>query len=67
MTNKIKLTGLWKQETRDGQDYLSGQMLPGAKLLIFPNSYKNKPGDPDFVCYLAATNKENGNGDSNGF
>ena len=62
MEAKIKLTGLWKETSKDGKDYLSGTMMPGAKLLIFPNSFKQRPNDPDYIAYLASS-KENGKDD----
>ncbi len=65
MTNKIKLTGLWEETTKDGKSYLSGTMMPGAKLLIFPNSFKKRPTDPDYIAYLASS-KDDDSIDSNG-
>ncbi len=65
MTNKIKLTGLWEETTKDGKSYLSGTMMPGAKLLIFPNSFKKRPTDPDYIASLASS-KDDDSIDSNG-
>jgi len=50
---KVKLCGLWTNETQDGKKYLSGGLTYGTKLLIFPNGYKDKPSDPDHICYIA--------------
>lgn len=59
----IRLSGLWKRESKDGKTYLSGYMGQ-AQLLIFP---VEKTGDsdtePDFVLYLAERTVEGtGNG-----
>ena len=66
MEAKIKLTGLWKEKSKDGKDYLSGTMMPGAKLLIFPNGFKKRPNDPDYIAYLASS-KESDQDDVNEF
>jgi len=66
MNAKIKLTGLWEETSKDGKSYLSGTMMPGAKLLIFPNGFKKKPNDPDYVAYLESS-KESDQDDGNGF
>ena len=66
MNAKIKLTGLWKEKSKDGKDYLSGTMMPGAELLIFPNGFKQKPNEPDYIAYLASS-KEDGEDDVSGF
>lgn len=48
----IPLGGLWVNETKDGQQYLSGY-LGQAKLLIFINQYKQEDKHPDYVMYVA--------------
>ena len=50
----VRLTGLWKEETEAGDEYLAGSISPSSKLLIFANSQKQKPSDPDYVVYIAA-------------
>ena len=67
MNAKIKLTGLWKETSKDGQEYLSGGMVPGAKLLIFQNKFKSKPSDPDYIAYLAPKKDNGGDNDVDGF
>ena len=57
MSELIKLTGLWKNE-KDGKAYLSGGLGYGGRLLVFPNEYKSKDGDPDYICYLAAKKEQ---------
>ena len=48
----IRLGGLWKNETKDGKTYLAGS-FGGARLMIFPNGYKEKDSDPDYVVTMA--------------
>ena len=47
----VKLTGLWKNE-REGRMHLGGS-LGSSRLLIFPNRFKEKQSDPDYIAYLA--------------
>ncbi len=49
---KIKAAGLWRNETKDHGEYLSGNWGK-LRILIFPNSYKEKKEQPDFYMYLA--------------
>lgn len=51
MSDMIKLTGLWKQEGKNG-GYLSGTISPTSKLLILPNTFKKKDSEPDYVAYM---------------
>jgi hypothetical protein len=39
----IKLSGLWKNKTKDGKTYLSGN-LGTAKMLVLPNDFKRAGG-----------------------
>jgi hypothetical protein len=48
----IRLGGLWKGQTKDGKTYLSGT-FGGARVMIFPNGYKQKDTDPDFTLSIA--------------
>ena len=48
----VRLGGLWKNETKDGKTYLSGT-FGGARLMIFPNGFKEKDNDPDYVVTIA--------------
>ena len=41
-----KLTGLWKNKTKDGKTYLSGD-LGTVKMLVLPNDQKRNEKDPD--------------------
>jgi len=50
--NGLKLTGLWKNTSKEGKAYLSGS-LGGVKVLVFPNEHKRDEKDPDFNLVLA--------------
>jgi hypothetical protein len=50
-TTKIKVAALWKN-VKDGNEYFSGNW-GGARILIFPNGYKERDDQPDFYMYLA--------------
>lgn len=50
--NGVKLTGLWKAQTKDGKSYLSGT-LGGVKVLVFANEHKKGEKDPDYNLYFA--------------
>jgi hypothetical protein len=49
----IKLTGLWERTRRGnpGNTYLVGR-LGAAKILVFKNTRKENPDDPDFNIFL---------------
>ena len=44
----INIGGLWLNESKKGDVYLSG-CLNGARLLILPNNFKKSDKEPDFV------------------
>ena len=56
--NMIKLTGLWRKESRDGGVFYSGKLGYNASLLIFRNKHKRSEKDPDLVLYLAKSEKK---------
>ena len=57
MEGMIKLTGLWQNEDKNQNKYLSGS-LGSAKILIFKNTYKEKDNQPDYIMYAAAKPKK---------
>ena len=61
---RLKLTGLWKNQARDGQEYFAGSLSPGVRILIFKNSFKNEDRDPDLILYLAPNERQK-DGDRN--
>ena len=57
--SKVRVCGLWANE-KDGKTYLSGS-IGNAKLLVFPNGYKDKDNQPDYILYVAeGTYKKDG-------
>lgn len=54
MDNKmIKISGLWKNDSKTGSQYLSGNVNGNCRYLILPNSYKKDgSNEPDFVLYM---------------
>ena len=53
MADMVRITGLWKSKTQAGEGYLSGNLTPTSRLLVFPNSKKTGEKEPDFMVYLA--------------
>jgi hypothetical protein len=58
MAERIKLGGLWLNKTRDGKEYLSGNLNGNVKILIFKNDYRTAENQPTHVMYLAPIEKE---------
>lgn len=48
----VKLTGLWKNKTKEGKQYLKGKISPTSSLLILSNQKKVKENDPDYVAFI---------------
>lgn len=48
----IKVGALWSKKSAKGEEYLNGK-FGDAELKVFPNSYKEKENQPDFIVYLA--------------
>jgi hypothetical protein len=50
---KIKLGGLWRNRTRNGKEYLSGNLTHDSMLQIWPNNHKREgKSDPDYNLYI---------------
>lgn len=47
----IVAAGLWKHQTKNGDDDLSG-MWGLANVVVFPNGFKQGPEDADFYLYV---------------
>ena len=48
----IEISGLWKNESKDGKTvYLVGYMGK-AKILVFKNTYKKAGTEPDYIMYV---------------
>jgi hypothetical protein len=59
---KIRLGGLWRQESRSGEEFLSGP-LGGGRLLVFENKHRKSDREPTHVLYLVPnTRPEDGEG-----
>lgn len=56
--NLIRITGLWKGQTKAGDTMLSGSFSPSSKLIILPNSKKEKDSDPDYIAFMAPYEKK---------
>ncbi len=56
--NLIRITGLWKAQTKAGETMLSGSFSPSSKLIILPNSKKEKDSDPDYIAFMAPYEKK---------
>jgi len=52
-----RLTGLWKEKTKDGKAYLSGKLTATSRLLVFPNERKQNDKDPDFNVFVVPVEK----------
>jgi hypothetical protein len=53
----IEIASVWRNETRDGEEYWSGY-LGNSKLLIFKNKYKKEDRHPDLRVYVAPKEKK---------
>ena len=58
MSDKVRLTGLWKNESKDGGTYLSGSMSPSSQLLILENKYKDGDNDPDYIAFMTPNKRD---------
>ena len=57
--NQEKLSGLWLNETKNGQKYFSGKN-DGFKYTIFKNGFKEKDIQPDYILYREPVEEQNG-------
>ncbi len=58
MTDLIRMTGLWRGQTKAGETMLSGSLSPTSKLVILPNTRKQKDSEPDYIAFLAPVDKQ---------
>lgn len=54
----VKITGLWKHKTKDGQTYLSGALSGITQISVMPNAYKRNEKDPDYLMYIQESKKK---------
>ena len=55
--NMILLSGLWKNESKDGVTYYAGKLGSGGRLLLFKNAFKRGEKDPELVLYITRQGK----------
>jgi hypothetical protein len=60
MSDLVRLTGLWVNETKDGKKYFSGS-LGAARVVIFKNDHKETDKHPDYILYLSPSDKKGSN------
>jgi hypothetical protein len=58
MSEKIRVTGLWKNTSKNGGTYLKGSLSPVTPVLIMPNDYKKGEKDPDFFLYFTENQRK---------
>lgn len=60
-SKRVKMTGLWKNETRNGKEYWSGN-LGSARIEVWPNDRKERDNHPDLNVYLAPRERKENQG-----
>jgi hypothetical protein len=53
----LKLTGLWKSETKNGSVMLKGSIRPGLSLVVLRND-KATGNQPEYSAFLAPSTKQ---------
>lgn len=57
MAELVKLGGIWKNKTKNGETMLSGP-FGNASILIFVNKYKEKASHPDYMMFITQNKGE---------
>ena len=57
MSDLTKLGGLWENKDKNGNTYFNANFSPFTKILIYKNTYKKQPSDPDWNMFLAPKKK----------
>ena len=57
----ITLGGLWINTTKSGKKYMSGNLTPTVKLMIFKVENKKTDKHPDYTMCLAPVKKQDQN------
>ncbi len=55
----LHVSGLWSKKQRDGETFFSGMAGTHWKILIFKNTKKNSPNQPDWNLYLSPAQVNN--------
>jgi len=64
---RVKISGLWISETKNGQKYMSGSN-GSQRWTIWPNSFKEKESDPTHILYVEqAKKREEGSSEATPF
>ncbi len=50
--SKVKLTGLWKNTSKNGKEYYKGSLTYSSDILIYLNENKRNEKDPDATLYI---------------
>jgi len=56
----LKISGLWTNKDKNGNEYFSGSFGYGTKILIMKNTYKEKENDPDYNFFIAPKAEKTG-------
>lgn len=57
--SSVKLGGLWTNRTKNGQEFLSGDLGAFTSIQIWPNKHKRDgKKDPDFFVYISEKQKK---------
>jgi len=56
MSELVRLGGVWRNKTKGGINYLSGQLGGYARMVIMPNKDKTKEADPDYIVFVRNSN-----------
>ena len=60
---KIKLTGLWRKESRNGNVYYQGSLSYSTNIFMFKNKFKKSDRDPDLILYISEKKKKEKEGE----
>lgn len=53
MAAGVDLGGLWKKQTKQGEEYWEGPFGRNAVIRIYSNRYKQKDNQPDYKIYIS--------------
>lgn len=57
MSDLVKLGALWLGKDKDGKTMMTG-LLGDARLMVLRNGYKKEEKHPDFILYVAPSEKK---------
>jgi hypothetical protein len=62
MADLMQVSGLWKNKSANGEEYLQGKLSANVRILIFRNKYKTADNQPDYQMYFAPIEREGQSG-----